>query len=55
MALADPLLDGLDIDQEVELRWSRYGLGETLGTTMLVIEMTEDMIEQRADLLLWGS
>ena len=54
VALADQLLAGLDIDQEVELRWARYGLGETLGTTMLVIEMTEDLIEQRADLLLWG-
>jgi hypothetical protein len=54
VSTADPLLAGLDIDQEIELRWPRYGLGETLGTTMLVIEMTEDLIEQRADLLLWG-
>lgn len=55
VSTADPLLAGLDIDQMIELRWSRYGLGESTGTTMLVIEMTEDMIQQRADLLLWGS
>jgi hypothetical protein len=54
VALDDPLLAGLDIDTEVELRWDRYGLGELIGTTMLVIQMDEDLIAQRADLLLWG-
>lgn len=54
VTLADPMLAGLDIDDEVELRWDRFGLGETNGTSLLVIAMTEDMVEQRADLLLWG-
>lgn len=55
VSLADPWLAGLDINQEVELRWPRYGLGELIGKPRLVIEIDEDIIEQRADVLLWGA
>lgn len=54
VSLDDPLLTELDIDDSVELRWSRFGLGELIGTPMLVIQMDEDLIERRADLILWG-
>ncbi len=43
-----------DIAAEVELRWDRYGLGDVIGTPRLVIEMTEDLLAQTADLTLWG-
>lgn len=43
-----------DIAAEVELHWDRYGLGDVIGTPRLVIEMTEDLLAQTADLTLWG-
>ncbi len=54
VSMADPDLDGLDIGDEVELRWDRFGMGDSTGTARLVIGITEDVIAQRADLLLWG-
>jgi hypothetical protein len=54
VSMADPALSGVDIDTVVEVRWDRYGLGDLTGTALLVIQMDEDLIEQRAELLLWG-
>lgn len=53
--MGNPALDGLDINDEAELRWNRFGLGAVTGTTRLVIAMTENLIEQRADVTLWGA
>lgn len=54
VAMDDPDMIGIDIGDEVELRWDRFGMGDSTGTARLVISITEDVTAQRADLLLWG-
>lgn len=55
VAMGNPDVDGLDINQAAELRWDRFDLGATTGSVRLVIAMTENLIEQRADVTLWGA
>lgn len=53
--MSDELLRDLDLNQAIELRWQRYGLGLTVGTVRLLIGIRMDVLAQRADLTVWGT
>lgn len=53
--LDDATLLALDVGDDVELRWDRFGFDPVNGTTMKVIAARYDYALGRADLTLWGA